>query len=74
MLSVYRKASQIRDRALFRAWLFRIARNALCRKYGKLSREVETVEMADIAGRMVASSDTPAGRPAFEFHHWMTLE
>jgi len=28
MLSVYRKAAQVRDRASFRAWLFRIARNA----------------------------------------------
>ena len=73
MLSVYRKAAQIRDRSLFRAWLFRIARNALCRQYGNLSREVETVEMEDIAGRMVASSNKPAGTPAFEFHHWMTL-
>ena len=29
MLVVYRKAAQIRDRTLFRAWLFKIARNAL---------------------------------------------
>src|SRR5260370_22166632 len=35
MLAVYRKAAQVRDRALFRAWLFKIARNALCRHYGK---------------------------------------
>jgi DNA-directed RNA polymerase specialized sigma24 family protein len=38
MLTVYRKASQIRDRSLF-----------------------------------VASSNKPAGTPAFEFHHWMSL-
>jgi RNA polymerase sigma-70 factor (ECF subfamily) len=31
MLTVYRKAGQIRDRTLFRAWLFKIAHNALCR-------------------------------------------
>src|SRR5277367_5304849 len=51
MLTVYRKAVQVRDRALFRAWLFTIARNALCRHYGKQSREVETVDVEDIAGR-----------------------
>src|SRR4051812_46003600 len=34
MLIVHRKATQIRDRTLFRAWLFKIARNALCRHYG----------------------------------------
>jgi RNA polymerase sigma-70 factor (ECF subfamily) len=73
MLTVYRKATQIRDRSLFRAWLFKIARNALCRQYGKQSREVETVELDNIAGRLVASSNKPAGTPAFEFHHWMTL-
>jgi RNA polymerase sigma-70 factor (ECF subfamily) len=73
MLTVYRKASQIRDRSLFRAWLFKIARNALCRLYGKQSREVETVDLENIAGRLVASTNKPAGTRAFEFHHWMTL-
>src|SRR5258706_11878562 len=73
MLTVYRKAAQIRDRTLFRAWLFKIARNALCRHYGKRSREVETVDLEDLAGRVAASSNKPGGTPAFEFHHWMTL-
>src|SRR5580698_9006242 len=43
MLAVYRKAGQVRHRALFRGWLFRIAYNALCRHYRKRAREVETV-------------------------------
>ena len=73
MLTVYRKASQIRDRSLFRGWLFKIARNALSRQYGKQSREVDTVDLENIAGRLVASSNKPAGTPAFEFHHWMSL-
>jgi RNA polymerase sigma-70 factor (ECF subfamily) len=73
MLTVYRKAAQLRDRSLFRAWLFKIARHALCRQYGKHSREVETVDLENIAGRLVASSNKPAGTPAFEFHHWMTM-
>lgn len=73
MLTVYRKAAQIRDRSLFRAWLFKIARNALCRQYGKQSREVETVDLANVAGCLVASSNKPAGTPAFEFHAWMAF-
>ena len=73
MLTVYRKAEQIRDRSLFRAWLFKIARHALCREYGKQSREVETVDLENIAGRLVASSNKPAGTPAFEFHDWMAF-
>jgi len=73
MLTVYRKAAQIRDRLLFRAWLFKIARNALCRQYRKQSREVETVDLANVAGCLVASSNKPAGTPAFEFHGWMAF-
>jgi RNA polymerase sigma-70 factor (ECF subfamily) len=73
MLTVYRKAAQVRDRSLFRAWLFKIARNALCRQYGKQSREVETVDLANVAGSLVASSNKPAGTAAFEFHDWMAF-
>jgi RNA polymerase sigma factor (sigma-70 family) len=70
MLTVYRKAGQIRDRALFRAWLFRIAHNALCRHYGKQAREVETVYVEDSVDRLASVSAEP-GPPAFEFMHWM---
>src|SRR5580704_17048630 len=73
MLAVYRKAEQIRDRSLFRAWLFKIARNALCKQYGKQSREVETVDLANVAGSLAASSNKPAGTAAFEFHAWMAF-
>ena len=71
MLIVYRKAEQIRDRTLFRAWLFKIARNALCRHYRKRTREVETVDLADATDRLADPSHKPAGTPAFEFLHWM---
>lgn len=73
MFTVYRKAAQLRDRTLFRAWLFKIARNALCRHYSKHAREVETVELADVANRLVAASSKPAATPAFEFLHWMAF-
>jgi RNA polymerase sigma-70 factor (ECF subfamily) len=70
MLTVYRKAGQIRDRALFRAWLFRVAHNALCRHYSKHAREVETVYVEDPVDRLAIVSAEP-GPPAFEFMHWM---
>src|ERR1700683_1947193 len=74
MLIVHRKASQVRDRSLFRAWMFKIARNALCRYFGKQAREVETVDMAEVPDRLVASHQKGgAGTPAFEFHHWMAF-
>jgi RNA polymerase sigma-70 factor (ECF subfamily) len=70
MLTAYLKAGQIRDRALFRAWLFRIARNTLCRHHGKRARSVDIVDSADAMERAPASR-TDAATPAFEFMSWM---
>jgi len=73
MLTVYRKAGQVRDRTLFRVWLFRIAQNALRRHYRKLTREVKTIDLAEVANRLETSSHHPAGMPAFEFRDWMAF-
>jgi RNA polymerase sigma-70 factor (ECF subfamily) len=73
MLTVYRKAEQIRDRSLFRAWMFKIARNTLSRHFGKQAREVDTVDLADVPERLVAAGNNRAGTPAFEFRHWMAF-
>jgi RNA polymerase sigma-70 factor, ECF subfamily len=70
MFTVYRKASQIRDRNLFRGWLFRVARNALCRHFRK---PVETVNLEDVPDRLAAAETTPAGTPGFEFLHWIAF-
>jgi RNA polymerase sigma-70 factor (ECF subfamily) len=71
MFTVYRKADQLRDRTLFRAWLFKIARSVLCRHYGKRSREVETVGLENLSDRLLASSQLSAGTTAFEFLDWI---
>jgi RNA polymerase sigma-70 factor (ECF subfamily) len=73
MLIVYRKAAQVRDRALFRAWLFKVARSSLCRYFGRQSREVETIELEKVTDRLVASANGSAATPAFEFLHWMSF-
>jgi RNA polymerase sigma-70 factor (ECF subfamily) len=69
MLTVYRKAAQLRDRTRFRAWLFTIARHALYRHHGKHSPEVVTIDLQNI----VDTRTKPVGSSAFEFHHWMTF-
>jgi RNA polymerase sigma-70 factor, ECF subfamily len=73
MLIVHRKAEQLRDRRLFRAWLFQIARNALFRHFGKKTREVETVNLDDIGDRALTTSAKAGGTSAFEFQHWMSF-
>jgi len=73
MLTVYRKAGQLRDHSLFRAWLFKIAHNVLCRHFGRLSREVETVNLADVDNRLATAIQKPAGTPGFEFRDWMSF-
>ena len=73
MLAVYRKAGQLRDRGLFRAWLFKIARHAFCRHYEKQTREVDTIDLADVADTLAAAINPPAGTHAFEFHNWVSV-
>jgi RNA polymerase sigma-70 factor, ECF subfamily len=72
MLIVHRKAAQVRDRKLFRPWLFKIARHTLCRHFGKQTREVETVNLEDVADRAAATCKS-GGTPAFEFKRWMSF-
>jgi RNA polymerase sigma-70 factor (ECF subfamily) len=73
MLTVYRKADQVRDPSLFRAWMYKIARHTLYRHFGKRSRELDTVELEEVPERLTATNAKTAASPAFEFHHWMAF-
>jgi RNA polymerase sigma-70 factor (ECF subfamily) len=70
MLTVYQKAGQIRDHGLFRAWLFKVARNAACRHFVQRNREVATVDVADMTETLPARKESPCG-PESEFNDWM---
>ena len=72
MLTVYRKAGQLRDHKLFRAWLFKVARNAACRYYAERSRQVPTVDLTDLIEVLPSANRNPLG-PATEFEDWMSL-
>jgi RNA polymerase sigma-70 factor (ECF subfamily) len=70
MLTVYRKAGQLRDHKLFRAWLFRVARNAACRHYAQRARQVPTVDLTEMA-EVLPAANRNAFAPASEFNDWM---
>jgi RNA polymerase sigma-70 factor (ECF subfamily) len=72
MLTVYRKAGQVRDRKLFRAWLFKVARNAANRHFAQRTREVATVDVSDMTESLAAPNPNPFG-PASEFQGWIKL-
>jgi RNA polymerase sigma-70 factor (ECF subfamily) len=70
MLTVYRKAGQVRDHKLFRAWLFKVARNAANRHFARRTRQVATVDVSDMTESLAAPDRNPFG-PASEFQGWM---
>jgi len=70
MFTVYRKAGQLRDHKLFRAWLFKVASNAACRYSAQSTRVVPTVDLAGIGDFVPAPNCNPLG-PATEFNDWI---
>jgi len=70
MLTAYQKAGQVRDHKLFRAWIFRVARNAAFRYFAQRTREVPTVDLAEITELLPTPNHNPLG-PASEFQDWM---
>ena len=75
MLTVYRKAGQLRDRRSFRGWLFKIALNAMRVHYGSSkAHKAEIVDLATVADRLVTEANhRPGDAPAFEFLNWMAF-
>ena len=71
MITVYRKAGQLRDHNSFRAWLFQIARNAAHRHFAQCARQVPTVDMGDVSELLPAAKNHNPFGPASEFADWM---
>jgi RNA polymerase sigma-70 factor (ECF subfamily) len=71
MLTIHRKAGQVRDHRLFLAWVFTIARNTLSRYYARQTRKVETVDLSELPEGLTSVSPEYGGALAFEFNHWM---
>ncbi|MBV9296689.1 MAG: sigma-70 family RNA polymerase sigma factor, partial [Acidobacteriaceae bacterium] len=73
MWTVYTKANQVRDRRLFRGWLFTIAHNALAAYYAKAGRNVEIIDLEEVEKRLASGRAEGHGTHAFEFYEWMTF-
>jgi len=75
MLTVYRKARQVRDRRSFRGWVFKIALNVMRVYYGaNKAHQAQCVDLATVADRLVTQENhKPGDAPAFEFLHWMAF-
>jgi RNA polymerase sigma-70 factor (ECF subfamily) len=71
MLTVYRKAEQIWNRASFRGWLFKIAHNALCRSLSQV--DSWSADREFYRRWQSVSAHNPAGTPAFELRNWMVF-
>lgn len=72
LLTIYCKAGQVRQHALFRPWVFRIARRMLWRHYGKSARELPTVSLAEVEETALALK-TQGGSKEFEFREWIRV-
>jgi len=70
MLTVYRKAGQLRDHKLFRAWLFTVARNTASHHFAQRAREVPTLDLTDVSDFLPAPNCKPLCH-ASEFSEWM---
>lgn len=68
MLTLYRQSAQLRDRNLFRPWLFRIARNALLRYRQKNRNQAEAMEPTQL-DTIAAETSDPLATP--QFLQWM---
>ncbi|MBV8807354.1 MAG: sigma-70 family RNA polymerase sigma factor, partial [Acidobacteriaceae bacterium] len=73
MLTVYKKANQVRDERLFRGWLFKVAHNALSGYYRKLRQSLEIANLAEVEKQLVTGRCERHGTHAFEFYEWMTF-
>jgi RNA polymerase sigma factor (sigma-70 family) len=69
MLAVYRGVQALRNRDLFRPWLFGIARNVLLRHIRDAGRRPSTVPFAEDAEETIAGTATPLLGP--EIAEWL---
>lgn len=73
MMTVYREATRIRDRAVFRPWLFTIARHALYRHQTRHALRFKSVDLSEIPEHLTSRGTPVDGTSSFEFVQWMSF-
>lgn len=55
LFTIYRRASSVRDQALFRGWIFKVAKNALLQKWRKARTAPECIRLESLDGHLPES-------------------
>jgi RNA polymerase sigma-70 factor (ECF subfamily) len=58
MVAVYRKAATLRERGLFRAWLFKVARNTMRQHLRRARNDLNLLPLEEVAAREREASGT----------------
>jgi RNA polymerase sigma factor (sigma-70 family) len=69
MLAAYTRSSGLRSRALFRPWIYKVARNTFLQWLRRNSREVETVQINAATWQAESRSADPSQK--LQFAEWM---
>lgn len=70
MLTVFRQVGTLREKELFRSWLYRVAKNVLLQSIRRRGRQVETVNM-EAAAQLGDQTADPLLRS--QFREWMAF-
>ncbi len=73
MLAAYTKAGQLRERALFRSWLFRIAHHALCRHHGQRARQIRTTAIDEVPETTLCDRSHNSYAATMDVMHWLKI-
>jgi RNA polymerase sigma-70 factor (ECF subfamily) len=72
MFAVYSESGRLRDRNLFRPWLFKIARNAWLQHLRREQRQLSTKELDTCGGSFGGREEHPGARSGFtEWMEWL---
>ncbi len=64
LFTIYRRASSVRDQALFRGWIYKVAKNALLQKWRKARTTPDCIHLDSLDGHLPECCSVPPGLDA----------